>query len=981
VLCKFPPSRVWQARIAGQTLPTQSRQPHVFHDDITKFANQMQICTDILYQPLTLLDCLHTFCGADLKEWFAAQAAQAENGPSPPAPGATIFNCPSCRAPVRDTRHNATVATLLDMFLLANPDKQRTEAEKAEIQKKYKAGEDVLPKLRSKTREELRAEEEERRLIEQARIASLRDAGVEGESSRRRSRRPNESRSRESSSSRRTGRAPSNTREDGGGRSRDRRTGDHLTVEGGHGRSSSSGYRSDNSSDSRRQVGHQSSLRSLLEADMSHLDMEQEIEDLARQIQAEGLLEGRDLDSIDLSNDDELSRRITEIYQRRQRERSRHEPARRSNASGVSATSRSDVGATSRSDVGAMSRSDVGAPSSGHRDQREGRPRTLRRNSTGAHSAASSVSGRVSDDRRRPPQAPSAGSHVGMQVQRPRRPDSASRNRSSTSPAEPARTEAARIPPRAATDLSIQTREATATRSILNDTRSTSSPIISSTQRSPELASLPFASRVPQPKPQSHPNSTTQSPFTTPPQSSSSRFPENRRSLPPTDLAMVSSVMASFSSASATPQHKRSPSQLHAEPSVTCSRCNKEHIEYELHYNCKTCAAGNWNICLKCYRTGKGCQHWFGFGYAAWNKWEERRRQNPGLERPHMLTASRYQPPKPSPGGADGRRTLTMEDPAVRLESGTFCCNCLKNANECYWRCDVCNRGDWGFCNTCVNQGKCCSHPLLPLTYQPPSDRTPPRSPLSPRPHAAAVLTTPTGSGIGPFLPMTFNTRCDLCHNIIAPTEHRLHCFECASSLESDTLPGDYDICNSCYDNLVARRQISAENGPQGWRRCPAGHRMVVVAFQPGKGGQYRYIIQGLVGGRCLTQATVDSSGGGSGSSSSGEIMSWGWQEGSVKKARLVTRDVAAAAPTAAAGAVVPNEEELTLGFPLEELLGMTCVARWGWFGKDGVKAEDELNFPVGAEVREVIDINAEWYFGTYMGEEGLFPAGYVVVL
>lgn len=33
-----------------------------------------QICADILYQPLTLLDCLHTFCGACLAGWFAAIA-------------------------------------------------------------------------------------------------------------------------------------------------------------------------------------------------------------------------------------------------------------------------------------------------------------------------------------------------------------------------------------------------------------------------------------------------------------------------------------------------------------------------------------------------------------------------------------------------------------------------------------------------------------------------------------------------------------------------------------------------------------------------------------------------------------------------------------------------------------------------------------------------------------------------------------------
>jgi len=774
--------------------------------------------------------------------------------------------------------------------------------------------------------------------MEQVRIDSLRGAGVEGEGSGRRSHRSHQSRSRESSSSRRPDRASSRTRENEPGLPRERRTGDHLTVGRRQGRSRSSGHRSDDSSDSRRQVGHQNSLRSLLEADMSERDMDREIEELAMQIQAEGLLDGRDLDNIDLTRDDDLSRKIAEVYRRRQRERSRHEAARRSNASAVSTTSRSDVV----------------TPNSGQRDQREGRPRTLRRNSTGAHSPAAATSVRSSEDRSRPPLAPSAASH--LEVQRKRRPQSTGRSRASTTPIEPTGSEAARAGTRSQTDLSVQTGDGATARPVLHDGRSTSSPTVSSAHNSPGMPSLPFASRVPQ------------SPLSTPPQSSTSRFPENRRSLPPTDLAAVSNIMASFSSTPPTAHHRRTPSQFYSEPSITCSSCDKQHIEYDLHYNCKTCAAGSWNICLNCYRQGKGCQHWFGFGYVAWNKWEEARRRNPGIEQPHMLTANRYQPPRAFPGGADGRRTMTMEDPALRLESGTFCANCLSLANGCYWRCDVCNRGDWGYCNTCVNQGKCCTHPLLPLTYMPSSGRaTPPRSPQSSMPYAAAILPTSGGSGIGPFMPISFKTRCDACQNTIDPTEHRHHCFECTSSLEPDTLPGDYDICTACYEKLATRRQVSAENGLQGWRRCPSGHRMVIVTFQEGRRGQWRHIIQDLVGGRSLARTALDG----------GELMKWTWQEGGDKRTRIVTKDVAGTAPTSAPG--VPDEE-LTQTFPSEGSLGMKCTARWGWFGQNGQKADDELNFPVGAEIREVMDVNTEWYFGTYLGDEGLFPAGYVVV-
>ncbi|KAF9874157.1 putative ring finger domain-containing protein [Colletotrichum karsti] len=132
------------------------------------------ICAELLYQPLTLLDCLHTYCGACLKDWFSYRSQQIENSPNPPPAGTNIFTCPSCRAPVRDTRHNATVATLLDMFIAANPDRKRSDADMEEMSKKYKPGDKVLPRIRSpeRTSEERRAEEEERRLLEEVREMS-----------------------------------------------------------------------------------------------------------------------------------------------------------------------------------------------------------------------------------------------------------------------------------------------------------------------------------------------------------------------------------------------------------------------------------------------------------------------------------------------------------------------------------------------------------------------------------------------------------------------------------------------------------------------------------------------------------------------------------------------------------------------------------------------------------------------------------------
>jgi hypothetical protein len=41
----------------------------------------------------------------------------------------------------------------------------------------------------------------------------------------------------------------------------------------------------------------------------------------------------------------------------------------------------------------------------------------------------------------------------------------------------------------------------------------------------------------------------------------------------------------------------------------------------------------------------------------------------------------------------------------------------------------------------------------------------------------------------------------------------------------------------------------------------------------------------------------------------------------------------------------------------------------------------DELLFPRGAELKEIVDVNGYWYYGVYMGAQGLFPSTYVKML
>ncbi|KAJ4292237.1 hypothetical protein N0V88_005868 [Collariella sp. IMI 366227] len=275
---------------------------------------------------------------------------------------------------------------------------------------------------------------------------------------------------------------------------------------------------------------------------MDARDIEREVEAFARQIQEEGLLDGLDLDNLDLENNDELSRKITEAYRRRHRER-RRDGGRRSNASAHS--HRSDVSTRPRSRT-----DDTSRPSS-------------------RHTARSRAPSANSEERGRYPPSSSGL----LEVQEPgRRRRTQSSGRSATLPVVPTQADV-RVGSRSQTDLS--SRPGAADSHLRR-------PSMGVETRSTRLAHSPDYLRSSQSQPR----------------------------LPSPWLARAGLP-------------RRAQPLRYKEPHINCNTCSREHIEYDLHFNCSLCHHGDWNICLDCWRRRKGCLHWFGFGAAAWVRWEK----------------------------------------------------------------------------------------------------------------------------------------------------------------------------------------------------------------------------------------------------------------------------------------------------------------------------------------------------------------------
>jgi len=791
------------------------------------------------------------------------------------------------------------------MFLAANPDRRKSEQDKAEISKTYKPGENILPKLeqsagrKSRRREEEdRAEEEaERRQLEEARERSIREIrgtaaqvgaslatpASERTSSRSRSRESREHRRRDDERReerrerrRRAEAAEAQLRERGSASSSAAAvpvtslTTENLTAARLSPPATSPRHPSAVEARQReRQIVPQTSLRSLMSSSESGVGTGDslEAEQILQQIIEEGLLEGFDLHNLSAAQEDALSERIAEAYRQRQRVRgaqSSHIPSRE--------------GATRQSGRN-PDRTRVR-----ERQQEAERRHHQRSHSAQGSSITESRPGMNSEERRPPAsRIRLLDDDPASTAQRRRASDNQRRGPSPTPRShrlDPADT--VHSATRSATDLSERSRPSDNSRVTRPrhqaEARRTISEVEQASSASARWGSVASVDDI-RPSIGDLPHSDNRGHSTSKDGTSPVSTATTSNARPRTGAAIVDSpagsprvssqptaVLPPTASVAGLPPMTDLPfrNALHpSEPLITCALCFRPNIQYDLHKHCSLCSS---NICLRCYRTVPSSILGCTTDTIAESAPHISAPSSPSRGLAHSLSSRKYlrpddtehlltsTAPRPAANGP------AISDSSSRLQEGKFCDLCHSFANICYWSCDTCNKGDWGYCNSCINSHHCCTHALLPLAHKSYAPKTPtlqkganPESgviTLTPsnlnadvlptttkittrsRPSTSSSTLSTTTTTDRDFVPLTFTTHCDICTYPIPPSHTRFHCPSHPSPSDPSnnttttitTTPtiGDYDICTPCYTSLIKLRKIRREDGPNGWRKCAA---------------------------------------------------------------------------------------------------------------------------------------------------------------
>ena len=957
------------------------------------------ICTEVLYQPLTILNCLHTFCGSCLKEWFSHQHRKASSSRSSSSSSTNPYSCPTCRAEVVDVQHNATVSNLLELFLAANPERDRSQQEKDEMHEIYKPdgtrpGDKILPRVERRRERRHRTENSgaarERQMVEEARVRSLREFEDASQSA------PNLAPPRPDRD-----RSASAERDERRQRRRDRErqrvspvlaiahVSNHQQPEDDQAASTlpvSSPRHPDAIEVRQREqrMSHQASLRSLVSVSENGAgtgtgDSLDEAR-IMQEILDEGLLGDIDVEALTEAEQDMLAERIAELYRQRHRRSMRSSPPRSTRHLSNSSHELLD---------------DQLRP----RQQQQSRSNSAQRPAVDSTLVATSDTRARSHSSRPQPMPPtsivrsnSQGSSVTIHHRRhnsdqTRQVRATGRSRQSSAERRPASVSASNLV------------EGGESRPSNNANRTNTDPVHSRNASEVWLQAGGEDRRL---RLQNG--------------GSPARSPRQTHAMPvdlksATEASPASRAQNAELDNTAAPVAIATRSTTYEEPSISCFRCERTNIQYDIHRHCRACKV---DLCMRCYREGKGCKHWYGFGHAADIAFESAKTTNEDTEPPHVLIGRQYRRPsaftvtetRPATNTERPLPIATSSNPEDKLQEGRFCDRCGTFANSQFWLCDTCNEGEWGFCKQCVQTHHCCTHPLLPVAYIPhtqhllhplqnlhlshiPTPSLHSTSAANSRPTTPNSFTSQThnrsrrGSG---YDYLSINVNCDMCHQIIFPDSDRNHC---------PFHQTDYDLCTSCYSSFLHHSRMrrdgnSSSDVVAGWRKCPQGHRMIILAFEAdttdnGDGGMRRIIKADLVGGWKMSEADMrlwnqqhnihmspPTSPPPSASFNFATTRgTWSWRE-----------DQAGTRLTRPRAATLSNQNNVTsqgvARFPPDGGFGKRGTAHYAYWPEDGPDGEGELKLPRGADVAEIEDVNGDWWSGVYAGDIGVFPFGYV---
>lgn len=928
------------------------------------------ICTEVLYQPLTILNCLHTFCGSCLKEWFSHQHRKASSSRSSASSHANPYTCPTCRAEVKDVQHNATVSNLLELFLAANPARNRSQEEKNEMDQIYKPDgtrprDKILPKVERRSERRSRRESEgivrERQMIEEARQRSLQDSlappnqrsprSVSREREDRRHRRRERERQREQSS---TLTIPDSAQPGDSDQS------DHLSTS-----PPATSPRHPNAIEARQReqrMSHQASLRSLVSASENGAGTGDSMDEarIMQEILEEGLLGDIDVDTLSESEQDALAERIAELYRQRHPRGSLPSSPPQNSTASQSASH------------------ELRTRSTHSRDQQAGSLESLMERPTmpTANSLPQPVIRSEVPAQSMPPTSIIRSNSHGQSVtiHHKRRTSGQARSHHTPTGSRASSTERRTH----STGQQTSNSETSLIRSLSNGafrarSGDTHSPRASETwpRRDSDKVEASFLPGL-----------------------------SSAKTMPVTASKSANDVSQIAELDGASVVAPNSHTQQHFdEPLTTCFRCNRSDLQYDVHKHCRSC---DLNLCMQCYRAGKGCKHWFGFGHVAEASFESLKLRDESTEEPHVLIGRQYQ--RPPPLSVNSTRTSTRtqrqqparstSNPADRLQEGHFCNRCGSFANSQFWLCDICNDGEWGFCKSCVQSHHCCTHPLLPVAYypQPLTDamnqlNITKSSSLQPtlsnainsRPHTPnSVRSARSQPGFG-YDYLFIDVTCDMCRQPIITPAPYYHC---------PFHETDFDICTPCYQSYLSRPRMRRDTNTStevtaGWRKCPSGHRMIILAFEAdisddGDGGMRRVLKQDLVGGWKMNEADIRAWNAEHANSYNTPPTSpplsnrgtWTWKE-----------DTTGTRKTRSRSATLDKNrqnEASTMRFPRGGGFGTKGVAYYAYWPEEGEDGAGELALPRAAEVNEIEDVNGDWWSGVYAGDIGVFPYGFV---